>query len=105
MKTGSSRELNESLAKSFENRWDIESIHDSPVYVREVVDALAGLRERQFIYTSTPKHEGLILYAAYWPWANGDLISVRVSLLVKGKKPLSSEHQMELLNRTLGANH
>ncbi len=100
-----SRIVNESLARSFDNRWDIESIQDSPNYVREVVDALSGLRERQFIYSSAPDSEGTILYAAYWPWSNGNLVSIRVSLLLADRKSLSSEQQMELLNRTLGANH
>ena len=100
-----SRTVNESLARSFENRWDIESIQDAPVYVREVVDALSGLRERQFIYSSAPDEQGTILYAAYWPWTNGNLISIRVSILLGKNKSLSSEQQMELLNRTLASNH
>ncbi len=99
------RIVNESLGRSFDDRWDIESIQNAPSYVREVVDALSGLRQRQFIYTSSPDAEGTVLYAAYWPWTNGNLISIRVSMLLRGRKPLSSEQQMVLLNRTLGANH
>ena len=52
-----SRIVNESLERSFDNRWDIESIQEAPSYVREVVDALSGLRQRQFIYTSSPDAE------------------------------------------------
>ena len=100
-----SRIVNESLARSFEKRWDIESIQDAPAYVREVVDALSGLRERQFIYSSAPDEQGTTLYAAYWPWSNGDLISIRVSLLLANRNTLSAEQQMELLNRTLASNH
>ena len=105
VKRGASRIVNESLIRSFENRWDIESIQDAPAYVREVVEALSGLRQRQFVYTSAPDPEGTILYAAYWPWTNGDLISIRVSLLLRDRKALSSEQQMGLLNRTLASNH
>ena len=105
VKTANSRILNESLASSFENRWDIESIQGAPGHVREVVEALSGLRERQFIYTNSPTESGSMLYAAYWPWTNGDLISVRVSMLLKDRQSLSSEQQIELLNQTLSSNH
>ena len=102
---GQSRALNDILASCFKSRWDIESILEAPGYVREAVDALVGLREHQFIYTTEPDETGLVLYAAYWPWTNGDLISIRVSLLSKEAGRLSPEVQTVLLNRTLGANH
>ena len=105
VQSAASRIANESLVKSFDNRWDIESIQDAPSYVRELEEALSGLRQRQFIYTNAPDADGTVLYAAYWPWTNGDLISIRVSMLLRDRKSLSSEQQMVLLNRTLGANH
>ena len=102
VQSASSRIVNESLVKSFDNRWDIESIQDAPSYVRELEEALSGLRQRQFIYTNAPDADGTVLYAAYWPWTNGDLISIRVSMLLRDRKSLSSEQQMVLLNRTCG---
>jgi hypothetical protein len=103
--TGHSRVVNDILARSFENRWDIESIQKAPPYVREAVDALVGLRERQFMYTAEPDDGGRTLYGAYWPWANGDLISIRVSFLSTENDRLSQDEQTALLNRTLESNH
>jgi hypothetical protein len=105
VQTGQSRALNDILGSCFNHRWDIESILEAPGYVRDAVDVLVGLREHQFIYTTEPDETGLALYAAYWPWTNGDLISIRVSLLSKEPGRLSPEVQTVLLNRTLGANH
>jgi hypothetical protein len=105
VQTGQSRLVNDILARSFEHRWDIESIQKAPPDVREVVDALVGLRERQFMYTAEPDTGGRTIYGAYWPWANGDLISIRVSLLSTENDRLSQDEQTALLNRTLQANH
>lgn len=105
VQTGQSRLVNDILARSFENRWDIESIQKAPPHVREAVDALVGLRERQFMYTAKPDEGGRTIYGAYWPWSNGDLISIRVSLLSTENDRLSQDEQTALLNRTLLANH
>lgn len=97
--------LNEALARSLSSRWDIESIQTAPAHVREVVDSLVGLRHRQYVYTSERDEAGRTLYAAYWPWANSELISIRVSLICPAGGRLSPDEEAELLNRTLGSNH
>ena len=99
------RALNEALSRCFVHRWDIESIQAAPSNVREVVDSLVGLRDGQFIYTAEPDVFGRTLYAAFWPWANSDLISIRVSLMTRDGSRLLAADQGELLNRTLKANH
>ena len=105
VQTGHSRLVNDILARSFEHRWDIESIQNAPTHVKEAVDSLVGLRERQFMYTAEPVDGGRTLYGAYWPWANGDLLSIRVSFLSAGSDGLSQDEQTALLNRTLNSNH
>ena len=57
--------------------WNSSDIDQSPEAVRTVVDSLGGLLPGQFLFTSPP--EEIFLLCAWWPWNNGQTVSVRVT--------------------------
>ncbi|GBE05258.1 MAG TPA: hypothetical protein ENG80_05190 [Nitrospirae bacterium] len=56
--------------------WDSSSIKKAPDIVRAINDDLDGLRPRQLFFASDPDQE-VFIFCAWWPWGNGESISVR----------------------------
>ncbi len=65
------------LEKHFDRCWDEETIDYAPGKVRSVAKDLGEVREGQRLYCSDPDSEALLL-GAYWPWQNGERISLRM---------------------------
>lgn len=63
------------LEAEFPQRWNTRSIVEAPAAVRGLVEHI-DLRGEQLLHT-TPNDP--LLYASWWPWANGAMFSVRVS--------------------------
>jgi hypothetical protein len=65
------------LEKHFDSCWDEETIDYAPGKVRRVAKDFGEVREGQRLYCSDPDSEALLL-GAYWPWQNGERISLRM---------------------------
>jgi len=65
------------------SRWDSASIADAPETVKNVKGHLGGLMAGQLLLLSDPEAEPLI-YCAWWPWGNGQTISIRVGVFCSG---------------------
>jgi len=60
------------------SRWDSAGIADAPSVVRSLVSRLGGLMSGQLLLLSDPGSDSF-LYCAWWPWGNGQTISVRLA--------------------------
>jgi hypothetical protein len=60
--------------------WDSRSIRKAPEKVRAKTGDLGDLRDNQLLFTSDPNGNTLI-FAAWWPWGNGEVVSVRLASL------------------------
>lgn len=65
------------LEKHFDSCWDEETIHYAPGKVRSAAKGLGEVREGQRLYCSDPARDALLL-GAYWPWQNGQKVSLRM---------------------------
>jgi len=65
------------LEKHFDSCWDEETINYAPGKVRSVAKELGEVREGQRLFCSDPDKDALLL-GAYWPWQNGEKISLRM---------------------------
>ncbi len=64
------------LRTLFEHCWDAKSINSAPPTVARVAKAMGGLQARQFLYAL--EIEGVVIYCAWWPWGDGQSVSVRI---------------------------
>jgi hypothetical protein len=62
--------------------WDSANVGNAPDTVRVIKDDLGGLMAGQILFTSDP-NRGVVLFCAWWPWGNGEKISIRVGLWSK----------------------
>jgi len=65
------------LEKHFDSCWDEETINYAPGKIRSVAKGLGDVREGQRLFSSDPEQDALLL-GAYWPWQNGERISLRM---------------------------
>jgi len=60
-------------------RWDSATIGEAPEIAQRVKRHLGGLMAGQLLLLSDPDAESLV-YCAWWPWGNGQMISIRIGL-------------------------
>ncbi len=70
--------VRETLERYFSMTWHTANIAQSPDTLRFVNTHLGGLRKGQLFFTSEPTVEGFV-FCAWWPWRDGNTISIRVS--------------------------
>jgi hypothetical protein len=67
------------LEKVFPISYDKSNINAAPQIVQTLDKHLGGLRSTQLLFTSNPSREALV-FGAWWPWGNGETISLRVAI-------------------------
>ncbi len=67
------------LEQHLVSSWDSATIQDAPEGARQVMRHLGGLMTGQLLLLSDPAGD-LLIYCAWWPWGNGQTISIRVGL-------------------------
>ena len=72
--------------------WDSSNVGNAPNIVRTIDDEFGGLWPGQLLFTSDPKREAL-MFCTWWPWGDGQSISIRVGLSVN--KELSDSERAE----------
>jgi hypothetical protein len=68
------------LDDEFTEKWDSRSIKKASSAIKKLVKALYGIEPGQFIYSDENNDQDLAPYAAWWPWGNGDSVSLRISI-------------------------
>jgi hypothetical protein len=66
------------LERYLGNTWDSSNIGSAPDAIQKINSHLGKLRSGQLLFTSDPKQEAFI-YCAWWPWGNGQTISIRIA--------------------------
>ena len=70
------------LDSCFASKWIDTDIAKAPASVRELADSLGGLRETQRLYV-TSSEDKITAFGAWWPWGDGQTISIRIGLVLK----------------------
>jgi len=86
---GQSKEVYSFMLKEFAENWVAESLPDAPVLIRHLADQIFGIRHGQLLFTMNNKSL-TILFAAWWPWEDGQNISLRIGL-----RPVEGSHYRE----------
>ncbi len=58
--------------------WDSANISKAPDMVQTVAKQFGGLRADQVLF-SFDSNKGICLYGAWWPWGDGQTISLRIT--------------------------
>ena len=67
------------ITLEFDTRWDYATIESSPPHFYEYFKREFGIIPGQKIFASTDGSD-TILFAVWWPWGDGNKISLRVGL-------------------------
>lgn len=77
------------LTLEFQNKWDFASINDADDPIRDFFQAGFGVVPGQKVFTMHPIN-GVVLFAAWWPWGDDERISLRLGLVSVGDQPLGN---------------
>ena len=75
------------LLAEFTEQWDSRTIAKSSKQVRELVKKLFDIKPGQIIFAADESIHSVLL-GAWWPWANGSIISLRIGMFPMGKEPI-----------------
>jgi hypothetical protein len=64
---------------ALQNEWNAATIVRAPQALRDVVERAGGIRQGQLAISTGPI-AGLLAYGLWWPWGDGETISLRVGL-------------------------
>lgn len=78
------------LDDEFSEKWDSASIKKASKAIKKLVKSLYGIEHGQFIYSDENEDHDLALFAAWWPWGNGDSVSLRISIFSPEKNIIDS---------------
>ena len=71
-------EVNEILSCGlFEQAWTTADLASAPERVRELASKVGGLRGGQLLFAARSDADP-ILFGLWWPWGNGQTVSIRV---------------------------
>ena len=88
------------VSRFFSNVWDSSTIAKAPDIIHMINSSLAGLRPGQLFFTSDTKHSDII-FCAWWPWGNGDTISIRIAPFYKELSDSKKIKQIKLFKEYL----
>ena len=61
----------------FVSMWDSSIIAEAGPRITDFCAQLGGLRSGQLLFASDPDQD-ILLFGAWWPWGNGQTISIRI---------------------------
>jgi hypothetical protein len=96
--TEEQEEIKSFLEHHLKTVWDNSTIAHAPDAVRDVISHFGGLMPEQLLFASAQDQE-ILLCCAWWPWGNGDTVSIRMSLFPKS---LSDEDTAVLRQKLRG---
>ncbi len=81
--------------------WDDRSIRKAPKNLKAASGDLGDLRDKQLLFSNDPEGEPII-FAAWWPWGNGEVISVRIASPSSGERAEESPGFFARMMRIFG---
>lgn len=91
----------EILDQHLVKRWDSGTIGEAPEVAQRVNRHLGGLMAGQLLLLSDPGTEPLV-YCAWWPWGNGQTVSIRIGLFSATRDAEKEGAQTEALKGWFG---
>lgn len=88
------------LTLEFSHKWDFTTINDADAYIRDFFQAGFGVVPGQKVFTMDP-FQGVVLYAAWWPWGDDERISLRLGLVSVSGEQLAKTDVKQLICRWL----
>lgn len=67
------------VAMALQNEWTPSTIARAPAPLRDVVERCGGVRSGQLVLSTGPVN-GLLTYGLWWPWGDGETVSLRIGL-------------------------
>jgi hypothetical protein len=64
---------------TLQNEWTASTLARAPQHLRDVVERAGGIRQGQLALSTGPIN-GLLVYGLWWPWGDGETVSLRVGL-------------------------
>lgn len=88
----------ENIKATMGSTWDNGNAQTAPELVHLIIDYFGGMQSDQQLMTSDPTENDIIL-CAWWPWSNGQTISIRIGIFAQH---LNDEENDELSNLLKG---
>ena len=74
-----SKDIQNLLEDSFPRKWTVEESEPNSEIMEKVVGSVGGPGPGQILYTSDESSQPIV-YCAWWPWGNGNNISLRIGV-------------------------
>lgn len=84
------------LSLEFAHKWDFTTINNADAPIRDYFQAGFGIVPGQKLFTMDPVN-GVVLYAAWWPWGDDEQISLRLGLVSVSEKKLTNADVKSLI--------
>jgi len=84
------------LTLEFSNKWDFATINDAEAPIRDFFQAGFGVVPGQKVFTTDPVN-GVVLFAAWWPWGDDERISLRLGLVSLSDQKLENAEVKDLI--------
>ncbi|HBF44001.1 MAG TPA: hypothetical protein DDW42_10330 [Desulfobacteraceae bacterium] len=83
------------VSKEFDDKWDYSTVDNSAEYINVFTNSV-GILPGQIIFTST-EESALVLFATWWPWGDGERISLRIGMFSPEEQVLNRKEIKEQL--------
>jgi len=80
---GQVQQIETICTKYFMSQWDQESLAKAPPSILAIAENLGGLRAAQRLLMTRPD-QFVMAFGAWWPWGDGQMISLRIGLVTDG---------------------
>jgi hypothetical protein len=87
--------IQEILAHHVGIAWNPSNVSEAPHIVQRVLGMFGGLMPEQQLFTTDTTKE-VILFCAWWPWGNGDTISIRIAPFFNNLPDSEKEERVQL---------
>jgi len=88
-----------SLESHMKTIWNSAGADSAPDNVLDVINHFGGLMPEQLLFTTDP-HQDILLCCAWWPWGDGNTISLR--MVPPSQNELSDKDQAEFIKKFKG---
>ena len=94
-------DVKEILDKIFTEVWETTNIIGAPDNVKTIDYLFGSLMYGQQLLTTDPK-QNLILYCIWWPWGNGETVSIRIGHYNADQPELENEEATKKFQEWFG---
>jgi len=84
------------MTLEFDHKWDFATINDADAPVRDFFQSGFGVVPGQKLFTMDPV-QGVVLFAAWWPWGDDERISLRLGLVSIADQKLGGQEAKRLI--------